>query len=265
MPGRQCPQSRSMTMVPSRSRDSTPHTSRKCPVNLQPRPAEPMPTHSPVQKTPKLKSVVQRAPTTKCYWDLPYKALQDSPIELVNYLMGTLDCKAYDVEIRCLAIFPMQVSILAHHVIASIMSEEVGANCRVHFMTPLILAELMRLQPQPSEAEVPGLPAQSKDYQRDMRLKCVRERMYLMHLLQYWYDAGTVYHYSGPVQQESKLMLFVFYLVNAMLNPHHLYILLHEIMDHTPWLHYYNKRTKPKDCMAYHETHKHTITVLEQL
>ena len=158
--------------VPSRSRDKTPHTSRKCLVNLQPRPAEPIPTHSPAQKIPKLKSVVQKVPTTKCYHDPPYKDLQDSPIDFVNYLMGTIDCKAYDVEIRCLSVFPTQVSILARCVIASIMCVEVEANCGVHFMMPFIPAELIRSPPQPSEAEVPGALARSKDYQHNVCLKC---------------------------------------------------------------------------------------------
>ena len=65
------------------------------------------------QKTPKLKSVVQKAPVTKRYCDPPHRALQDTPIVFVNYLMGTIDCKAYDVEIRCLAFFPTKTSVLA--------------------------------------------------------------------------------------------------------------------------------------------------------
>ena len=159
----------------------------------------------------------------------------------------------------------MHVSILADCVIASVMSAEVGANHGVHFMIPLILAELMRSLPQPSKVEVPGLPAWSKDHQCDVCLKCVQEWTYLMHLLQYWFDTGAVYHYGRLVHQGSKLMLFVFYQVNAMLNPHHLYICLHKIMDHMLWRHYYNEHTKPKDCMAYHETHKYTIAILAQL
>ena len=132
-------------------------------------------------------------------------------------------------------------------------------------MTPFIPAELMRSPPQPSEAEVPGAPAQSKDYQCDVCLKCVREWTYLMCLLQYWYDAGTVYDYGISVQQESKLMLFVLYYVNAILNLHHLYICLHKIMDHMLWLHYYSECTKPEDRMAYHKNHKYTIAIFHQL
>ena len=57
-----------------------------------------------------------------------------------------------------------------------------------------------------------------------------------MRLLQYWYDTTTVYAYGGSVWQESKLMLFVLYQINAMLNPHSLFIWLHDIMDHMPTL-----------------------------
>ena len=58
--------------------------------------------------------------------------------------MGTIDCKVYDAEIRCFAIFPTQVSILAHHVIVSIICTQVGANHGIHFITPFIPAKLMR-------------------------------------------------------------------------------------------------------------------------
>ena len=60
--------------------------------------------------------------------------------------------------------------------------------------------------------------------------------MYVMCLLQYWFDTGSVYTYGGPVWQESKLMLYVFYQINAMLNTYGLFIWLHKIMDNTPWL-----------------------------
>ena len=47
----------------------TPHTSRKRPVAKTQRPMETTPMQSPAQKTPKLKSLVQRAPATKNYRD----------------------------------------------------------------------------------------------------------------------------------------------------------------------------------------------------
>ena len=85
----------------------------------------------------------------------------------------------------------------------------------------------MSLLNNPTDAEPPEAPTCSDDYQMDVRVHCVREWMYLMHLLQYWYDASSVYTYGSPVRQESKLMLFIFYWINAMLNPHGLYIRLH--------------------------------------
>ena len=155
--------------------------------------------------------------------------------------MGTIDHKAYDAEIRCLSIFAMQVSVLACHVITSIITTQVGANHGVHFMTPFIPAELMRSALNPTEADVPGPLTQSKDYQLDICIKCVQEWMYLMRLLQYWYDTLTEYAYGRPVWQESKLMLFMFYQINTMLNPHSLYIRLHDIIDHMSWQRYYKE------------------------
>ena len=94
---------------------------------------------------------------------------------------------------------------------------------------------------------------------------CVWEWMYLLCLLQYWYDAGLVYTYSGLVRQESKLMLFIFYQINAMLNPYSIYIWLHEVMDNTLWLSYYQACTRPEQHIADYESHLHVIKGLEVL
>ena len=157
--------------------------------------------------------------------------------------MGNLDRKAYDVEIRCLATFYSQATVLAHHVIASTITTLVAANRGIHFLAPFIHRELMNSLPNPSDTEPLGAPAHSEDYQTDIRVHCVQEWTYLMHLLQYWYDAGSVYTYGGPVRQESKLMLYVFYRINTMLNPYDIFIWLHEVMDNILWLSYYQART----------------------
>ena len=86
-----------------------------------------------------------------------------------------------------------------------------------------------------------------------------------MHLLQYWYDVGSVYTYGGPVRQESKLMLYVFYRINTMLNPYGIFIRLHEVMDNTLWLSYYQARTRPEQHIADYESHLHMIKGLEIL
>ena len=230
-----------------------------------PRPMEVTPTQSPAQKTPKLKSLVLRAPATKNYHDPPYISLDKDPKEFIRYLMGNLDRKAYDAEIRCLATFYSQATVLARHVIASTITTLVAANRGVYFLAPFIPRELMNSPPNPSDVEPPRAPTRSEDYQTDIRVHCVREWMYLMHLLQYWYDAGLVYTYSGPVRQESKLMLYIFYRINAMLNPYGIFIWLHEVMDNTPWLSYYQAHTWPEQCIADYESHLHMIKGLEIL
>ena len=232
-------QSQSSTPGRSHHRDSTPHTSRKRPVAKTLKPTEAAPTQSPAQKTPKLKSLVQRVPTTKNYHDPLYHCLDKDPKEFIRYLMGNLDRKAYDAEIRCLTTFYSQATVLAHRVIASTITTLVAANRGIHFMAPVIPRELMSSPNNPSDTEPLGAPACSEDYQTDVRVHCVWEWTYLMHLLQYWYNAGSVYTYGGHIRQESKLMLFVFYWINTMLNPHGLFIHLHEVMDNTPWHSYY--------------------------
>ena len=179
--------------------------------------------------------------------------------------MGNLDQKAYDVEIRCLAAFYSQATVLACHVIASTITTLVVANQGIHFLVPVIPRELMSSPNNPTDVKPPGAPAHSNDYQTDVRVHCVWKWMYLMHLLQYWYDTRSVYTYGGPVRQESKLMLFVFYRINAMLNPHGLYIRLHEVMDNTPWLSYYQACTQPEQHIADYEYHLHIIKGLELL
>ena len=50
-----------------------------------------------------------------------------------------------------------------------------------------------------------------------------------------------------------------------MLNPYGIYIWLHEVMDNTPWLSYYQARTQPEQHIADYESHLHVIKGLEVL
>ena len=179
--------------------------------------------------------------------------------------MGNLDQKAYNAEIRCLATFYSQATVLACRVITSTITTLVAAHRGIHFLVLCIPKELMNSPPNPLDAEPPRAPAHSEDYQMDIRVHCVREWTYLMHLLQYWYNAGSVYTYGGPVRQESKLMLYIFYQINTLLNPYSIFIWLHEVMDNTPWPSYDQARTEPEQCIADYESHLHMIKGLEIL
>ena len=112
-------------------------------------------TQSPAQKTPKLKSVVQRAPAMKNYPDLPYKSLETNPQEFIRYLMENLDQRAYDTEIRCLSAFYSQATVIACHVIVLTITTLVAANRGVHFLAPFIPRELMNSPANPLDAELP--------------------------------------------------------------------------------------------------------------
>ena len=254
------PHSHSRSSTPGQSccRDSAPHTSRKRPVAKTPRLTEATPTQSPTQKTPKLKSLVQRAPATKNYHKSCIIALTNTPRNSSSNL--------WEIWIGRLVTWRLdawQPSIhLAHRVIVSTITTLVAANQGIHFLVPFIPRELMSSLNNPTDAEPPGAPARSDDSQTDVRVHCVWEWTYLMCLLQYWYNASLVYTYGGPVRQESKLMLFIFYRINAMLNPYGLYIRLHEVMDNTPWLSYYQARTQLEQCIADYESHLHVIKEL---
>ena len=132
-------------------------------------------------------------------------------------------------------------------------------------MLPVILMELMNTPNNPSDAELPGPPACSEDYQSDVWIHCVREWVYLLKLLQYWHDANSLYEYGGPVWTEGKLMLFVLYHVNEMLNPENLYIWLHKIMDGTPWHSHYFENHSKEDHEAYFGDHINIIQGLEHI
>ena len=103
----------------------------------------------------------------------PYNCLNKDPKEFIGYLMGNPDRKAYNADIRCLAAFYSQATILARHVIASTITTLVAANRGVHFLAPLIPRELMSSPNNPTDAEPPGAPACSDDYQMDIRVHCV--------------------------------------------------------------------------------------------
>ena len=239
-------------------------TSRKWPVDPKTRPTQPTPTQSPTQKTPKLKSVTQRAPTYQHFPKPPYKSLRKEPKDFIRYLQGSLDRKVYDAEIRSMAVLHNSTSV-AHRVIASTITTLVAATRGIRFMSPVIPMELMNMPNNPTNAELPVPPTCSKDYQSNMRIHCVRKWAYLLKLLQYWHDANSLYEYGRPVCMEGKLMLFVFYLVNEMLNPENLYIQLHEIMDSTPWHRYYLEHHSKEDREAYFRDHVNIIQGLEHL
>ena len=178
--------------------------------------------------------MIQRAPAYQHFPKLPYKSLRKDPKVFIRYLQGSLDRKAYDAEIQSMAIFHNSAT-MAHRVIACTMTALVAATRGIRFMAPVILMELMNMPNNPSNAELPGPPTHSEDYQCDVQIHCVHEWAYLLKLLQYWHDANSLYEYGRSVWTEGKLMLFVLYHVNEMLNPENLYIWLHEIMDGTPW------------------------------
>ena len=233
-------------------------------MDPKPRSTQPTPTQSPAQKMPKLKSVIQRAPAYQHFPKLPYKSLRKELKDFIWYLQGSLDRKVYDAEIWSMAILHNSATV-ARRVIANSITTLVAATRGIRFMSLVIPMELINLPNNPTNAELPGPSTCSKDYQSNVRIHCVREWAYLLKLLQYWHDANCLYEYGGLVRTEGKLMLFVFYHVNEMLNPENLYIQLHEIMDSTPWHRYYLEQHSKEDCEAYFRDHVNIIQGLEHL
>ena len=99
---------------------------------------------SPAQKTPKLKSIIQRVPAYQHFPKLPYKSLRKDPKVFIWYLQGSLDRKAYDAEIRSMAVFHNSATV-ARWVIACTMTALVAATRGIRFMAPVILMELMNM------------------------------------------------------------------------------------------------------------------------
>ena len=203
-------------------------------------------------------------PTYQHFPKPPYKSLRKEPKDFIRYLQGSLDRKAYDTKIQSMAILHKSATV-AHWVIASTITALVATTRGIRFMLPVIPMELMNTLNNPTNAKLPGPPTHSEDYQSDVRIHCVHEWAYLLKLLQYWHEANSLYEYGGPVQMEGKLMLFVFYRVNEMLNLENLYIRLHEIMDSTPWHRYYLEHHSKEDCEAYFRDHVNIIQGLEHL
>ena len=223
-----------------------------------------MPTQSPAQKMLKLKSVIQRAPAYQHFPKPPYKSLRKDPKDFIWYIQGSLDRKAYDAEIWSMAVLHNSATV-ACQVIACSITALVATTRGIRFMSPVIPMELMNMPNNPTNVELPGPPACSEDYQSDVRIHCVCKWVYLLKLLQYWHDANSLYEYGGPVWMEGKLMLFVFYHVNEMLNPENLYIQLHEIMDGMPWRRFYLEHHSKEDREAYFGDHVNIIQGLEHL
>ena len=185
-------------------------------------------------------------------------------MDFIQYLQGSLDRKAYDTEIRSMVMLHNNAT-MARRDIASTMTALVAATRGIRFMVPILPIEFMNTPNIPLKAEIPGPPARSEDYQSNMQIHCVYKWTYLLKLFQYWHDANSLYEYGGLVRTEGKLMLFVFYHVNKMLNPENLYIRLHEIMDGTPWHSYYFEHHSKEDREAYFRDHANVIQGLEHL
>ena len=164
----------------------------KRPVDPKPRPIQPTPMQSPAQKMPKLNSIIQRVPAYQHFPKPPYKSLRKDPKVFIWYLQGSLDRKAYDAEIRSMAIIHNSTTV-AHRVIACTMTALVAATRGIRFMVLVILMELMNTPNNPSNVELPGPLACSEDYQSDVQILCVHEWAYLLKLLQYWHDANSLY------------------------------------------------------------------------
>ena len=184
--------------------------------------------------------------------------------DFIRYLQGSLDRKAYDTEIQSVVILHNSAT-MARRVIASAITTLVAPTRGIRFMSPVILMELMNMPNSPRNAELPGPPIRSEDYQSNLRIHCIRKWVYLLKLLQYWHDTNSLYEYSRPVQTEGKLMLFVWTIVNEMLNPENLYTWLHKIMEGTPWCRYYLEHHSKEDREAYFRDHVNIIQGLEHL
>ena len=187
---------------------------------------------------------------------------EERPEVFIWYLQGSLDRKAYSTENWSMAVFHNSTTV-ARWVIACTMTALMAATRGIRFMALVIPMELMNMQNNPSNVELPGPPARSEDYQSDVEIHCVCEWAYLLKLLQYWHNANSLYEYSGPVWTEGKLMSFVLFHVNEMLNPENLYIWLHEIMDSTPWHSHYFENHFKEDHEAYFADHVNIIQGLE--
>ena len=142
-------------------------------MDPKPRPIQPTPTQSPTQKTPKLKSIIQRVLTYQ-HFPIPlYKSLRKDPKDFIWYLQGSLDRKVYNAKIQSMAVLHNSATV-AHQVIACTMTALVAATRGIRFMSLVIPMELMNTPNNPTNVELPGLPARSEDYQSDVRIHWVR-------------------------------------------------------------------------------------------
>ena len=158
---------------------------------------------SPAQKTLKLKSVIQRAPAYQHFPKPPYKSLRKDLKVFIQYLQDSRDRKVYDAKIWSMAVLHNRAT-MACQVIACTMTALVAATRGIRFMALVILMELMNMPNNPSDAELPGPPTHSEDYQSDVWIHCVCEWAYLLKLLQYWHNANSLYEYGRPVQMEGN-------------------------------------------------------------
>ena len=124
-------------------------------MNPKPRPTQPTPTQSPAQKTPKLKSVIQRVPTYQHFAKPPYKSLRKEPKDFIWYLQGSLEQKAYNAKIWSMVILHNSTTV-AHQVIGSTITTLVATTRGIRFMSPVIPMELMNMPNNPTNVELPG-------------------------------------------------------------------------------------------------------------
>ena len=177
---------------------------------------------------------------------------------MITYICSLLTRAMVEDENECMKYFGSDATSLSWQCMASVLYAIVAWKVQGYRVFPEIPS---RLESKPSHPratvflERPDLPrdAHGKGWKTNIQAWW----KYFMALIQSWCNAGTVYPYSGLIQEDSKLMYYVFFRIKWLFVIWNIPLEIYAVKNKMPWVQYsrdhYTSEDQTHMCKTYAE------------
>ena len=201
---------------------------------------DPTPTQSPAQKTVKLRSLIVKPADGFCLpRKAPYHTMWETPDCMITYICSLLTRAMVEDQKECMKYFGSDAASLTRQCMASSLYAIVVWKIQGHRVFPEIPSRLENEPCHPRATVLPEKPDLPKVSCGDgWKTNIQAWWKYFMALIQTWCDAGTVYPYSGPIREDSKLLYYVFFRIKWLFVICDIPLELYAIKNRMPWVQY---------------------------